>query len=507
MQELDDNSLLKRFAEQNSEEAFAAIVARHINKVYSAALRHTGNPGYAEEITQAVFVTLAKKARVLSRSVILSGWLYQTARLTSLTFLRSEIRRERREQEAHMQSTMNQSADETWTQISPFLDSAMASLNETDRSAVVLRFFDRKSLRDVGAILGATEDSARMRVNRALEKLRGFFAARGVHSTTTLIAGAIASNSVQVAPAALAQSVTSAAVAKAAAAGASTLTLVRGALKVMAWTKTHTTAVGAIAILLLAAGAATTVTVTTDRIHERHVRSLEPIWHKNKDIASEVIDALPPLFEVVPTKFKPPWNNWNSGRDGDKCAGARHRADVLAGFAYDVPPQRIRFPDGLPSQLYDFVVTEPHGREEMQRWLKENLGLVGRYETDDVDVLLLRVANTNAPGYKPAIPGRNDQYWKDDPRYNRGIYHSSNEIMYSAPRLLGFALFVEWAFGEPVIDQTGITRPFAVPHFTWPETAGNTDLRTLRQALADQLGLELAPGHMPIQYLVMEKVK
>src|SRR3984957_527385 len=108
MQELDDIALLRQYTEQNSEEAFAALVTRHINKVYSVALRHTRNPHQAEEITQAVFVILAKKASGLSKRVILSGWLYQTARLASVTFLRSEIRRARREQEAHMQNILDE---------------------------------------------------------------------------------------------------------------------------------------------------------------------------------------------------------------------------------------------------------------------------------------------------------------------------------------------------------------------------------------------------------------
>src|ERR1017187_8948565 len=99
MQELDDIALLRQYAERDSEEAFATLVERHINKVYSVALRLTGNPDQAEEITQAVFVILAGKSRHLGRRVILSGWLYQTARLTAVTYIRGEIRRARREQE------------------------------------------------------------------------------------------------------------------------------------------------------------------------------------------------------------------------------------------------------------------------------------------------------------------------------------------------------------------------------------------------------------------------
>ena len=108
MQELDDTALLREYVERNSEEAFAALVTRHVNKVYSVALRLTGNPHSAEEITQAVFVILAKKSRQLGKRVILSGWLYQTARLTAMTFIRGGIRRARREQEAYMQTALNE---------------------------------------------------------------------------------------------------------------------------------------------------------------------------------------------------------------------------------------------------------------------------------------------------------------------------------------------------------------------------------------------------------------
>jgi RNA polymerase sigma factor (sigma-70 family) len=256
MQELDDTALLREYAEHGSEAAFAALVTRHVNQVYSVALRHTRNPHEAEEITQAVFVILAGKSRRLGRCVILSGWLYQTARLVSVTFLRGQIRRVRREQEALMQTSLNESETAAWTQIAPLLDAALSRLNETDRQAVVLRFFDGKSLREVGAALGTSEDAAKMRVNRALEKLRQFFAKRGVDSTTAILAGAMSAHSVQAAPAGLAQSVTALAVTQGAAAGGSALTLVKGTLKIMTWTKMKT-AVLAGAGLLLAGGAIT----------------------------------------------------------------------------------------------------------------------------------------------------------------------------------------------------------------------------------------------------------
>ena len=277
MQELDDTTLLREYVERDSEEAFAALVTRHINKVYSVALRHTGNPHSAEEITQAVFVILAKKSRHLGKRVILSGWLYQTARLTAMTFIRGGIRRVRREQEACMQTALNENESEAWMQIAPLLDAAMARLNEADRHAVVLRFFDGKSIREVGAALGANEDAAKKRVSRALEKLHRYFSRRGVSSTTAIIAGAISANSVQAAPVALAKSVTAIAVAKGAAASGSTLTLIKGALKIMAWTKAKTAIVVG-GVMILAAGTTPVI------IH--HYRTNASIFSSTKELSS-----------------------------------------------------------------------------------------------------------------------------------------------------------------------------------------------------------------------------
>src|ERR1043165_5607687 len=130
MLELDDSVLLREYVERGSEEAFPTLVRRHVDKVYSVALRHTRNPHQAEEITQAVFIILAGKSRRLGKGVILSGWLCRTARLTAVTFVRSEIRRIQREQEAHMQNLLNETAPDVWPQIAPLLDAALAALRD-----------------------------------------------------------------------------------------------------------------------------------------------------------------------------------------------------------------------------------------------------------------------------------------------------------------------------------------------------------------------------------------
>ncbi len=253
MSEADDNQLLQDFTERQSDAAFAALVTRYVSLVYSVALRQTSNPDAAEEITQAVFLILARKAATLGPKTILSGWLYQTARLTAANFLRGQIRRQQREQEAYMQSVLNEpqpNADEAWQRIAPLLDDALGKLGERDRHAIVLRFFESKSLGEVGAALGASEDAAKMRVNRALEKLRTIFSKRGVTLTAALIANAVAANSVQAAPVGLAVTVTTTA-AKGTLISATITTLVKGTMKTMTWLKLKFAAGVGIATLMV----------------------------------------------------------------------------------------------------------------------------------------------------------------------------------------------------------------------------------------------------------------
>ena len=251
MQESQDSELLRRYAREKSDAAFAALVARHVNMVYSAALRKTGNPAAAQEITQAVFVILAQKANRLLPHPALSGWLYQTTRLTAANFLRTEIRRTRREQEAYMQSLSRQTEPELWTQITPLLEDAMGDLGEKDRNALALRFFEGKKFSEIGTAFRVSENAARKRTDYALEKLRAYFFKRGVTSTTGSIAAAISANSVHAAPAMLAKTAAAVALAKGATASTSTLALVKGALKIMAWTNSKVV-IGASVVVLLA---------------------------------------------------------------------------------------------------------------------------------------------------------------------------------------------------------------------------------------------------------------
>jgi RNA polymerase sigma factor (sigma-70 family) len=260
---MDDSALLREFAANHSEPAFTALVARHVNLVYSVAMRSVGDPGAAEEITQAVFIILARKAGQLRSDKALSSWLFQTTRLTANNFLRSETRRHRREQEAYdMQTLSNAPEPELELKITPMLDSAVAALNEKDRRAILLRFYEGKNLREIGDALGAGEAAAEKRVSRAVEKLRAYFSKRGVSSTSAMIAGTISGASVQAAPIGLAKTVSAVAIAKGSIAAAPTITLVQATMKTMTWLKIKFAS--AIVLAGLLAGGAATIVLSAD---------------------------------------------------------------------------------------------------------------------------------------------------------------------------------------------------------------------------------------------------
>ena len=205
-----DLELLARYTRQHAEDAFAEIVRRHLGLVYSAALRQVRSPQLAEEVTQSAFIDLARSADRLKPDTILTAWLYQVTRRTAIDVVRREASRQLREQIATEMNAMNATAAD-WTHIEPLLDEAMHALDATDRTAVLLRYFENKSLREVGATLGTSENAAQKRLSRAVETLREFFAKRGVTVGASGLVVVISANAVQAAPVGLAVTISTAA--------------------------------------------------------------------------------------------------------------------------------------------------------------------------------------------------------------------------------------------------------------------------------------------------------
>ncbi len=245
-----DLELLARYARHHAEDAFAEIVRRHLDLVHSAALRQVRSPQLAEEVAQSTFFKLAQTARQLAPDTILSAWLYQVTRREAIDVVRREARRQLREQIATEMNAMNATAAD-WTHIEPLLDEAMHALDETDRAAVLLRYFENKSLREVGHALGASENAAQKRLTRAVERLREYFAERGVTVGVNGLVAVLSANAVQAAPVGLAFTILS----TAALSGTALFTTATATTtKAIAMTSLHKTLFSTVLAIAIAAG-------------------------------------------------------------------------------------------------------------------------------------------------------------------------------------------------------------------------------------------------------------
>jgi len=512
MPESDDHRLLAEFVRDRSETAFTELVRRYAGLVHSTAFRFCGNPHHAEEITQSVFVILARKAETLSPRVVVSGWLYQTARLTAANFVKGEMRRRRREQEAVMQSNLLETGTTDWGKIAPLLDDAMGALGETDRNAVLLRYFENRTSSEIGVALRMNEETARKRVNRALDKLRHFFVKRGVTVTSVALSGAISANSVQPISAFMVKSISAIALAKGATASTSTLTLIKGALKIMAWTKAKTAIViGVVAVLT----AGTTMVV---------IQMQSPLLDAYlKDTELNDISNAPPMVAIQPTHFNkfnpkaaPPLGTLIGKTDGTREIGRNISLSLAILEAYGSPdPSRSLYPQGLIRFYYptsssdliyrtvypkaldriyvDYLVTVPdRPHERFQAEIKRKFGWTAHVEMRETDVLLLKVKRPNAPGLTPADDS-SCQDWSAKHPQKTGI----QEHNVTASR---FAENIEDMFTKPVIDRTGLNGNYDF-------ITGPFGSASLNQVFDDQLGLELVATNMPMQMLVVEKAK
>lgn len=250
-----DKELLEEYVLRHSEAAFAALVSRHVDLVYSAAIRLTRQPEVAEDVTQKTFAALARSASRLASHPVLAGWLHKTATNLAAEAVRSEIRRRNRENEAvaTMRNTPGEDdAEAIWTELAQCLDAELANLRDEDRNALFLRYFEGKTAKEISRRVGAGEEAVQKRISRALQRLRTRLTERGVTANAEALGLCLASKAICTAPAGLAASVSKAAL------SISTTSFWSPALKTVLMTSAQKK-IAVVTIAVLCAGATTTV--------------------------------------------------------------------------------------------------------------------------------------------------------------------------------------------------------------------------------------------------------
>lgn len=303
--EASDQELLRAFVRARSEDAFRQMVDRHLNLVFATARRILGDPQLAEEIAQGVFLLLARQAGDIGSQQPLAGWLYHTARHHALNASRAEGRRRQREHTAAAMQTTETTPEPEW--IAAELEGALEELPAEDRDALVLRFLDNRQLREVGVELGISEEAARKRVSRALDKLRGIFGKRGVALTTGLLTTALAAQAGAAAPAGLGATIVASALTGLTAASATAL-----ATQTTATTMSLYNLKAVTAILGAAAVTGTTTYLVQETAMERLRLERQSLEERHSKVGADLQDAMA-LIKV---------------RDGQIAALTRDATDV-----------------------------------------------------------------------------------------------------------------------------------------------------------------------------------
>src|SRR6266496_4066474 len=211
---MENQNWLAEYVQTGSDASFRELVTRYVDLVYSTALRLVGGDTHrAEDVAQTVFVRLARVARTLPTDVKLGGWLHRDTCFAASTVMRGERRRQSRERQAVEMNALHNDSRPDYSGVAPILDEAIDELGEEDRTAILLRFFEQHDFRSVGQALGGNEDAARMRVNRALDKLQDLIKRRGVTTSAAALSVVLSANAVQATPVGLAVTISAAAAA------------------------------------------------------------------------------------------------------------------------------------------------------------------------------------------------------------------------------------------------------------------------------------------------------
>jgi RNA polymerase sigma factor (sigma-70 family) len=414
-----DGELLHRYAKSHSEEAFAELVQRHLNLVYSAALRQVnGDAHLAQDVTQCVFADLARKAASLTNRSSLAGWLYTSAHFAASKAVRTEQRRHVRELEAHtMQHLHEPEPAADWEKLQPHIDAAMHQLEESDREVILLRYFQNQPHREIGERIGVAGNTARMRVERALEKLERLLKQRGVTATTASLGVLLATNAIQAAPASVLVAITSAA-----AVGVSSATATATvAAKTIAMTTLQKTVVGAALVVAIGGGIyqfqqAAQLREENRRLREEQIERVAELV-RERDAASKQLAGVSarlapslPAPEVKAAESTPPGDapatnvlsNLLSGGEVPKLTpeqiakhldeNNRNSASLLGAYRTSKDISLLdeameKFPDD-PNVAYEALFKPGITSEERRSWLET----------------LKRVAPENAlPGYLSAL--------------------------------------------------------------------------------------------------------
>jgi RNA polymerase sigma factor (sigma-70 family) len=395
----DSQQLLADYVRNGSDEAFRELVTRYLALVYSTALRLVGGDTHrAEDVAQTVFVDLARKACTLPADVMLGGWLHRDTCFVASKTMRSERRRQSRERQAVEMNSSQDHSELALMHVAPLLDEAINRLGAEDRTAILLRFFEQRDLRSVGNALGSTEDAARMRVNRALEKLHSLLTHRGVTLSAAALGTVLTAEAVTAAPVGLAVTISSVALASAATGTGTTLTF----LKAITMTKFQAGIIGAIVVASVLAPLVIEHQAQV-RLHEENQslhQQIAQLEADNKHLSSRIIQvksALAPRLPAPPMQVtnppsalaaedSQPTNTNLYARFKDKApkltaeqvesylkANRRNAASLLAAYRTTADPALLKeamekYPDD-PQVAFEAVFAKDLSPEQQRQWL------------------------------------------------------------------------------------------------------------------------------------------